>query len=66
MTIATVPVLSAVALVAAVSIAERLVTSNPAVAAAAMQKVVKATQNPGILKRARKVLGQTRPKQAAK
>ena len=60
------PAIKEEACLAAVSIAERLVTSQPAVAAAAMQKVVKATQNPGILKRARKVLGQTRPKQAAK
>ena len=54
------------ACLAAVSIAERMVASQPAVAAAAMQKVVKATQNPGILKRARKVLAQTRPRQAAR
>jgi len=54
------------ACLAAVAISERLVASNPAVVAEAMKKVVKATQNDGILKRARRALGQTRPKPAAK
>ena len=54
------------ACLAAVSVAERLVTKNPAVVAEAMKKVVKTTKNEGILRRARKVLGQTRPKPAAK
>jgi len=60
------PAIKDEACLAAVSVAERLVAKNPAVVADAMKKVVKATQNEGIVKRARKVLGQTRPKPAAK
>ncbi len=60
------PAIKDEACLAAVSVAERLVAGNPAVVADAMKKVVKATKNEGILKRARKVLGQTRPKPAAK
>ena len=60
------PAIKDEACLAAVAVAERLVAGNPAVVADAMKKVVKATKNEGILKRARKVLGQTRPKPAAK
>lgn len=51
---------------AAVAIAERLIPQNPAAAAAAMSQLVKATENPELLKRARRVLALTRPKPVAK
>ena len=49
---------------AAVAISERLVAQNPAVAGDAMKKVLKATKDAEVLKRARRVLNQTRPKPA--
>ena len=60
------PAIKDEACLAAAAISERLVASNPTVVAEAMKKVVKATKNEGILRRARKALGQTRPKPAAK